>query len=154
MLHLAIRHIRRLSDELTAAYGADCPVAVVSRATQPSELILRGTLADIADQVERAGLRQAAVIMVGRVLKTADFVESHLYSDRQPLVAARGPDPGRGGDRPAGADDQQTAHVDQIGVEVAQGGHGEPLVRPADAAADDRPGCSRPGTRAGSPWPP
>ena len=64
------------------AYGADCPVAVVSRATQPGELILRGTLADIADQVERAGLRQAAVIMVGRVLETEDFVESHLYSDR------------------------------------------------------------------------
>ena len=82
VLHLAIRHIRRLSTELTLAYGSDCPVAVVSRATQPSELILRGTLADIADQVERAGLRQAAVIIVGRVLKTADFVESHLYSDR------------------------------------------------------------------------
>jgi precorrin-4/cobalt-precorrin-4 C11-methyltransferase len=82
VLHLAIRHIRRLSAELTAAYGLDCPVAVVSRATQPGELILRGTLADIADQVERAGLRQAAVIMVGRVLETEDFVESHLYSDR------------------------------------------------------------------------
>ncbi|HSU34471.1 MAG TPA: precorrin-4 C(11)-methyltransferase [Propionibacteriaceae bacterium] len=82
VLHLAIRHIRRLSAELTAAYGPDCPVAVVSRATQPGELILRGSLADIADQVERAGLRQAAVIMVGWVLETEDFVESHLYGDR------------------------------------------------------------------------
>ncbi len=82
VLHLAIRHIRRLSGELRAAYGADCPVAVVSRATQPGELILRGTLADIADRVERAGLRQAAVIMIGRALETRDFVESHLYSDR------------------------------------------------------------------------
>ena len=54
----------------------------MSRATQPDELILRGTLADIADQVEPAGLRQAAVIMVGRALEAEDFVESHLYSDR------------------------------------------------------------------------
>jgi len=82
VLHLAIRHIRRLSAELTASYGSDCPVAVVSRASQPGELILRGTLADIADQVEREGLRKAAVIMIGRVVETEDFVESHLDSDR------------------------------------------------------------------------
>jgi precorrin-4/cobalt-precorrin-4 C11-methyltransferase len=82
VLHLAIRHIRRLSAELTPAYGPGCRVAVVSRATQSGELILRGTLADIADQVEQAGLRQAAVIMVGRALEPDDFVESHLYSDR------------------------------------------------------------------------
>ena len=49
-----------------ACIRADCPVAVVANATQPSELVLRGTLTTIADQVEDAGLRQAAVIMVGR----------------------------------------------------------------------------------------
>jgi precorrin-4/cobalt-precorrin-4 C11-methyltransferase len=52
---------------------------VVSRATQPDELVLRGSLADIADQVEAAGLRQAAVILVGQVLAREGFVESHLY---------------------------------------------------------------------------
>ena len=41
---------------------------------------LRGTLADIADQVEEHGLRQAAVILVGRALAAEGFVESHLYS--------------------------------------------------------------------------
>ena len=55
---------------------------MVSRATQADELILRGTLADIADQVEAAGLRQAAVILVGEALRVEDFVESHLYSSR------------------------------------------------------------------------
>jgi precorrin-4/cobalt-precorrin-4 C11-methyltransferase len=44
--------------------------------------MLRGTLADIADQVEAAGLRQAAVIIVGWALAAEDFVESHLYSKR------------------------------------------------------------------------
>jgi precorrin-4/cobalt-precorrin-4 C11-methyltransferase len=79
VLHLAIRHVRRLAAELEPAYGPDCPVVVVSRATQPDELVLRGALCDIADQVEAAGLRQAAVIMVGEVLATEGFVESHLY---------------------------------------------------------------------------
>ncbi len=82
VLHLAIRHARRLAAELTAAYGPDCPVVVVSRASQPDELVLRGTLTDIADQVEAAGLRQAAVILVGRSLAAEDFVESHLYRVR------------------------------------------------------------------------
>jgi precorrin-4/cobalt-precorrin-4 C11-methyltransferase len=44
--------------------------------------VLRGTLATIADQVENAGLRQAAVIMVGEALHAEDFVESHLYGKR------------------------------------------------------------------------
>lgn len=83
VLHLAIRHTRRLADELATHYGADCPVVVGSQVTQPGELVLRGTLADIADQVEDAGLRQAAVIIVGWALDAEGFVESHLYSSRQ-----------------------------------------------------------------------
>jgi precorrin-4/cobalt-precorrin-4 C11-methyltransferase len=80
VLHLAIRHVRRLGTALMPGYGSDCPVAVVSRATQPDELILRGTLADIADKVEAAGLRQGAVIMVGWALGSHEQAESHLYS--------------------------------------------------------------------------
>lgn len=80
VLHLAIRHTRRLADELAEYYGADCPVVVGSQVSQPEELVLRGTLADIADQVEAHGLRQAAVILVGQALAAEGFVESHLYS--------------------------------------------------------------------------
>jgi len=83
IIHLAIRRIRQICAELTSAYGSDCPVAVVASATQPDELVLRGTLATIADQVERAGLRRAAVIMVGHALHAEDFVESHLYGKRR-----------------------------------------------------------------------
>jgi precorrin-4/cobalt-precorrin-4 C11-methyltransferase len=83
ILHLAIRRIRQICAELAPAYGTDCPVAVVARATQPNELVLRGTLATIADQVETAGLRQAAVIMVGQALHAENFVESHLYGKRR-----------------------------------------------------------------------
>jgi precorrin-4/cobalt-precorrin-4 C11-methyltransferase len=61
-------------------------VAVVARATRPGQVILRGTLADIADRVEGADLRQAAVILVGEALQDAareDLVESHLYGVRE-----------------------------------------------------------------------
>jgi precorrin-4/cobalt-precorrin-4 C11-methyltransferase len=85
VLHLAIRRTRELMASLVDDYGDDCPVVVVANAEQPDQLVLRGTLADIADQVEEAGLRQAAVILVGHALAardTDDFVESHLYGTR------------------------------------------------------------------------
>lgn len=82
VLHLAITRIRPLMAELAPHYGPDCPVVVVYRASQPGELVLRGSIADIADHVEMAGLRQAAVILVGRAV--ADHpdpyaCDSHLY---------------------------------------------------------------------------
>jgi precorrin-4/cobalt-precorrin-4 C11-methyltransferase len=85
IIHLGIRRTRQICAELTSAYGPDCPVAVVANATQPTERVLRGTLATIADQVEDTGLRQAAVIMVGEALHAEEFVESHLYGKRTRL---------------------------------------------------------------------
>ncbi|MDX6320772.1 MAG: precorrin-4/cobalt-precorrin-4 C11-methyltransferase [Propionibacteriaceae bacterium] len=82
VLHLAIRRTRALAAELSLSYGADCPVVVVADATKPTQRVLRGTLDDIADAVEQAGLRQAAVIMVGEALRSENFVESHLYGVR------------------------------------------------------------------------
>jgi len=78
VLHLAITRIRGLMTELAGEYGEDCPVVVVHRASQPEEQVLHGTVASIADAVEAAGLRQAAVILVGRAL-TRDGGESYLY---------------------------------------------------------------------------
>jgi precorrin-4/cobalt-precorrin-4 C11-methyltransferase len=83
IIHLAIRRIRQICVELLPAYGPDCPVAVIANATQPTELVLRGNLSTIADLVENAGLRQAAVIMVGQALHAEEFVESHLYGKRR-----------------------------------------------------------------------
>jgi precorrin-4/cobalt-precorrin-4 C11-methyltransferase len=81
VLHLAITRTRELAAELVEHLGADCPVVVVSNASQPSERVLRGTLADIADHVEAAGLRQAAVILVGRALaEDVRGAESYLYA--------------------------------------------------------------------------
>lgn len=87
VLHLAITRTRELAASLVVEYGADCPAVVVFRATQPDELVLRGTLADIADQVEAAGLKQAAVILVGRAL-ARDGAESWLYTADRDRPAA------------------------------------------------------------------
>ncbi|MBC7632658.1 precorrin-4 C(11)-methyltransferase [Aeromicrobium sp.] len=84
VLHLAIRHARTLMVELAVTHGADCPVAVVADASQPTEVVLRGTLGDMADQVEAAGLRQAAVILVGKALAPGvRGAESHLYDPKR-----------------------------------------------------------------------
>lgn len=86
VLHLAITRTRELMGQLEGEYGADCPVVVVFRASQPDELVLRGTVATIADDVEARGLRQAAVILVGRALDPRPGGESYLYSDRDRSV--------------------------------------------------------------------
>lgn len=79
VIHLAITRIRELMGELVADYGSDCPVVVVYRASQPGEILLRGTVADIAEQVELEGLTQAAVILVGRALDPRGGGDSYLY---------------------------------------------------------------------------
>jgi precorrin-4/cobalt-precorrin-4 C11-methyltransferase len=80
VLHLAVQQIDRVVEELVPNYGADCSVAVVARASRDDEVVLRGTLADIADQVKSAGVRRTAVIIVGKVLSATAFRDSHLYS--------------------------------------------------------------------------
>ncbi len=80
VVHLAMRHIDRVVAELVPRYGMDCPVAVVAMASRPDELVLRGTLGDIAGQVKNAGVVRTAVIMVGRTLGAVQFGDSYLYS--------------------------------------------------------------------------
>lgn len=79
VLHLAITRTRELMAQLEPFYGPDCPVVVAYRASQPDEQVLQGTVATVADAVEEAGLRQAAVIMVGRALDPTRGGESFLY---------------------------------------------------------------------------
>ncbi|GAB7052053.1 precorrin-4 C(11)-methyltransferase [Catenuloplanes indicus] len=80
VLHLAVQRIDHLVTELLPHYGADCPVAVVARASRPDEQILRGTLSTIAPLVHDAGIKRTAVIIVGPALTAAAFPDSHLYS--------------------------------------------------------------------------
>ncbi|GAB5375363.1 MAG: precorrin-4 C(11)-methyltransferase [Acuticoccus sp.] len=78
-LHLSIRNLRHVIETLTPVYGADCPVAVVVRASWPDEMVLRGTLSTIQPIVRAAKITRTALILVGRVLDPGDFTDSALY---------------------------------------------------------------------------
>ena len=78
-IHLGVRHIERIVDELLPHYGADCPIAVVFRASWPDEERVCSTLADIAMKVRAAGIERTALIVVGRVLDAEGFADSSLY---------------------------------------------------------------------------
>jgi precorrin-4/cobalt-precorrin-4 C11-methyltransferase len=78
-IHLAIHALDRIVAELMPLYGADCPVAIVARASWPDERILSGTLATIEEQVAVDPIDRTALIFVGRSLSGHDFRESALY---------------------------------------------------------------------------
>jgi precorrin-4/cobalt-precorrin-4 C11-methyltransferase len=78
-IHLAIHALAEVVADLTPLYGADCPVAIVVKATWADERILRGTLADIEEKVAAEPIERTAIIFVGRSLSSEDFRESSLY---------------------------------------------------------------------------
>jgi len=79
VIHLAIHAIDTIVTELLPFYGADCPAAVVVQASSPAQRILRGTLADIAQQAASAKIERTALILVGHALAAHDFRDSALY---------------------------------------------------------------------------
>lgn len=81
VIHLAAHRIDAIIPELLAGgYRADTPVAVVAFASWPQQVVLRGTLVDIAEQMREAAVTRTAVIIVGDVLAAEGFTDSYLYS--------------------------------------------------------------------------
>jgi precorrin-4/cobalt-precorrin-4 C11-methyltransferase len=78
-LFLSVTLLGEVVEALTPAYGADCPVAVVHKASTADQKIVTGTLADIAPKVKAARIRSQSMILVGRVLTSTDFADSRLY---------------------------------------------------------------------------
>lgn len=78
-VHLSIHRLDAVVGELVPFYGADCPVAVVFRASWPDEKVIRGTLSSI-ESVMEAGINRTALILVGPALGGETDVRSALYS--------------------------------------------------------------------------
>ncbi len=78
-IHLSIHVLPRVVEELTPFYGADCPVALVYRASWPDETIVQGVLADIETRAAEAPMERTALILVGPALAAEDFRASALY---------------------------------------------------------------------------
>ncbi len=75
--------------DLLPHYGSDCPAVVACRVSWPDELLLRGTLGDIRDQVKEAGITRTALILVGRAL-AGEGSDSRLYAaDHHHLLRPR-----------------------------------------------------------------
>jgi precorrin-4/cobalt-precorrin-4 C11-methyltransferase len=80
ILHLAVQSIDAVAAALLPRYGAECPAAVVARASWPDQEVLRCSLGELAERVRSRGIRRTAIIVVGRVLGPTSFDDSHLYS--------------------------------------------------------------------------
>ncbi len=78
-IHLSIQNLDRVVADLTPAYGGDCPVAVVYRASWPDQTIVRATLATVEAALGE-GISRTALILVGPALAGEDFTESRLYA--------------------------------------------------------------------------
>lgn len=87
MIFLSTGMIERVVDELlSAGYMSDAPIAVVYRVTWPDEVILKGTLATIVQQVAEAEITHHALIVVSPALRLkldSDMAVSHLYGTAQ-----------------------------------------------------------------------
>ncbi|MBC8732472.1 precorrin-4 C(11)-methyltransferase [Paraburkholderia sp. UCT2] len=79
-IHLGVRHLARIVDELRPHYGGACPVAVIYRASWPDEEKITGTLDDIVAKVQGGAIERTALILVGQVLAAEGFADSTLYA--------------------------------------------------------------------------
>ncbi len=80
VVFLSVGMIEALVEELIkGGYTPETPVAVVERASWPTERIVRGTLSDIASKVKEAAITRTALIYVGAALAHDDAAESKLY---------------------------------------------------------------------------
>jgi len=79
-IHLGVGQLTNIVAELLPHYGADCPIAVIHRASWPDQDQVTGTLGDILPKAEAKGFKRTALILVGKVLGAEGFADSSLYS--------------------------------------------------------------------------
>ncbi|MEG6508910.1 precorrin-4 C(11)-methyltransferase [Methyloligella sp. 2.7D] len=79
-IHLSIQALDAVLAELIPHYGAECPSAVVYRASWPEERIIRAPLVMLAEKVgAEPEIDRTALILVGPALAAEGFRESALY---------------------------------------------------------------------------
>ena len=77
---LGSEHFGDITQKL--ACPKDTPAAVIFHASWPDELVITGTVADIAKKANDAGITRSALLIVGRAIRGIDsgYQRSHLYS--------------------------------------------------------------------------
>ncbi|MGQ3676208.1 precorrin-4 C(11)-methyltransferase [Xanthobacter sp. TB0139] len=80
-IHLSIHVLDKVVADLAPLYGAECPAAVVFRATWPEERIIRAPLSELVAAVAaQGGVERSALIFVSPALAQGISRESALYS--------------------------------------------------------------------------
>jgi len=80
VIFLSVNDIAKVVEELKAGYPDDTPAAVVYKASWPDEVIVAGTLADIAEKTKATGITKTALIFVGKAIgRSAMKAYSKLY---------------------------------------------------------------------------
>ena len=84
---MGVERMRAIAAELMSA-GAkpDTPVALIRWATTPRQEVVSGTLATIADEIDRTGFKPPAVAVIGDVVSLRDSLR---WFDRRPLFGKR-----------------------------------------------------------------
>ena len=86
-IHLGVRALLDIERRLVPFYGADCPAAVVYRASWPDQLVLRGTLSDIRAKAREAKITRTALVLVGPAIgRVEGFADSALYDPDRPHI--------------------------------------------------------------------
>ena len=76
-IYLGTDKLRKIMQEVE--YPEETPAAVVYHASWEDELVILGTVGDIADRVEAERINRSAMIIIGNVLAPHNFKRSHLY---------------------------------------------------------------------------
>jgi precorrin-4/cobalt-precorrin-4 C11-methyltransferase len=80
-IHLAIHALGEVVERVLPLYGADCPAAVVVRASWPDERVIRAPLGGLVAALAAEPAERTALILVGPSLGATDFRESALYQN-------------------------------------------------------------------------
>ena len=80
-IHLSVHVAEAVQQELTQHYGADCPAAIVWRASWPDELVVRTRVGELAAAAQSNALQRSALMLVGPTLSQENFGLSRLYAN-------------------------------------------------------------------------
>jgi precorrin-4/cobalt-precorrin-4 C11-methyltransferase len=81
-LYLGTHAVAESMERLLAdGHDPETPVAVVYHASWPDEDVIEGTIGTIGDQLEEAGYRASAMVIIGDAVGDGGYERSYLYGD-------------------------------------------------------------------------
>lgn len=87
VVFMGLTHLREIAREIIGrGRSPETPALAVRWATRPDQQTITGTLADLADRVERAGMKPPATVVIGEVVRLREKLN---WFERLPLFGTR-----------------------------------------------------------------